>query len=61
MTYVKNLAKVVLHVDSRHTCDHHVDASIKTMKYLNDHDNGCIDISLNSFKKFKWLNLNLER
>jgi hypothetical protein len=29
----------VLIVDTR---DHHVDESIKTMKYLNDPDNGCI-------------------
>jgi hypothetical protein len=26
----------MIHVDNRHMCDHRVDASISTMKYLND-------------------------
>jgi hypothetical protein len=42
MTCVTNLAKAWLHVDNRHTCDHHVDASIRSMKYLNGPDNGFI-------------------
>jgi hypothetical protein len=42
MTHVITLAKTWLRVNSRHTCDHWVDASIKTMKYLNGPDNGYI-------------------
>jgi hypothetical protein len=42
MTCAINLAKAWLCVDSRHTCDHRIDASINTMKYLNDPHNGCI-------------------
>jgi hypothetical protein len=42
MTCVINLAKAWLRVDSRHTCDYRVDASIRIMKYLNGLDNSCI-------------------
>jgi hypothetical protein len=42
ITCVINLVKAWLCVNSRHTCDHRVNASIKIMKYLNSHDNGCI-------------------
>jgi hypothetical protein len=42
MTYVINLANAWFCVDKRHTFDHLVDASIKTIKYLNGHDNGFI-------------------
>jgi len=42
MTCVMILAKAWLRVDRRHTCDHRVDASINTMKYLNGPDNGCM-------------------
>jgi hypothetical protein len=42
MTCIINLAKAWLRFDSRHTCDHRMDASIKTMKYMNNPDNGCI-------------------
>jgi hypothetical protein len=37
MTYIINLGKAWFHVNNRHTCDHRVDASINTMKYLNSH------------------------
>jgi hypothetical protein len=36
------LAKPGLHAERRHMCDHHVDALINTMKYLNGPDNGCM-------------------
>jgi hypothetical protein len=39
MTCASILAKTLLRVDSRQTCDHRVDASINTIKYLNDLDN----------------------
>jgi hypothetical protein len=42
MTYAINLAKAWIHVDRKHKCDHLVDASIKTIKYLNGSDNGFI-------------------
>jgi hypothetical protein len=42
MTYIINLGKAWFHVNNRHTCDHRVDASINTMKYLNSPHNGCI-------------------
>jgi hypothetical protein len=42
MTCIINLAKAWMHVNIRHTCDHHLDASIRIMKYLNSPDNGCI-------------------
>jgi hypothetical protein len=42
MTCIINLAKVRLHVDSKHTWDHFVDASIRTMKYLKGPHNGCM-------------------
>jgi hypothetical protein len=35
MTCAINFAKAWFHVDKRHTWDHLVDASIRTMKYLN--------------------------
>jgi len=31
-----------LQIDNKQTCDYLVDASIKTMKYLNDPHDGCI-------------------
>jgi hypothetical protein len=42
MTCVIILAKAWFCVDKRHMCDHRVDASIKTMKYLNGPLIGCI-------------------
>jgi hypothetical protein len=42
MTCAINLTNARLHVDSKHTCDHQVDVSINTMKYLNGPPNGCI-------------------
>jgi hypothetical protein len=36
------LAKSWFHIYNRHTCDHLVDASINTMKYLNGPLIGCI-------------------
>jgi hypothetical protein len=42
MTCVINLAKIWLCDNKRHTCDHRVDASINTMKYMNGPHNGCI-------------------
>jgi hypothetical protein len=42
MTCVINLAKAWFRVNNKHTCDHRVDVSINTMKYLNDPHNGCI-------------------
>jgi hypothetical protein len=42
MTCAIILAKSWFHVDNRHTCDHLVDASINTMKYLNGPLIGCI-------------------
>jgi hypothetical protein len=36
------LAKTWFHVDNKHTCDHLIDASINTMKYLNSPLVGCI-------------------
>jgi hypothetical protein len=42
MTCVINLAKAWFRVDRRHTCDHLVDASMKTIKYMNGSDNGFI-------------------
>jgi hypothetical protein len=42
MTYIIKLAKAWFGVDNRHTCDHLVDESINTMKYLNDPHNDCI-------------------
>jgi hypothetical protein len=36
MTNAIILAKAWFHVNNRHMCDHRVDASINTMKYLND-------------------------
>ncbi|KAK9142005.1 hypothetical protein Syun_011405 [Stephania yunnanensis] len=35
MICAKSLANATLRVESKQTCDHLVDASIKTMKYLN--------------------------
>ncbi|KAK9163158.1 hypothetical protein Syun_004060 [Stephania yunnanensis] len=35
MISAKSLANATLRVESKRTCDHLVDASIKTMKYLN--------------------------
>jgi hypothetical protein len=35
MTCVIFLTKVWFRVDERHTCDHRIDASINTMKYMN--------------------------
>jgi hypothetical protein len=43
MTCVISLANAWFHVDKRHTCDHLVDASVKTIKYLNGPDNSFID------------------
>jgi hypothetical protein len=42
MTYVINLVKAWLQVDIKHTWDHLVDASIKTMNYLKGPHNGCM-------------------
>jgi hypothetical protein len=42
MTCAIILAKVWFRVDNKHTCDHHVDVSISTMKYLNGPLIGCI-------------------
>jgi hypothetical protein len=42
MTCTIILAKTWFRVDNRHTCDHLVDASINTMKYLNGPLIGCI-------------------
>jgi hypothetical protein len=42
MTCAIILAKAWFRVDNRHTCDHLVDASINTMKYLNGPLIGCI-------------------
>jgi hypothetical protein len=47
-----------------YTCDHRVDASIKTMEYLNGPDNGCMgpqNVTLNSFKELEWFSVNLKR
>jgi hypothetical protein len=35
MTYAIILANAWFRVDNRHTCDHRVDVSINTMKYMN--------------------------
>ena len=40
--YVSNLANAKLRVDNKHTCDNLVDASIKTIKYLNSLHDGCM-------------------
>jgi hypothetical protein len=42
MTCAIILAKAWFRVERRHTCDHLVDASISTMKYLNGPLIGCI-------------------
>jgi hypothetical protein len=42
MTCAISLAKAWFCVDNKHICDHLVDASISTMKYLNDPLIGCI-------------------
>jgi hypothetical protein len=42
MTYAIILANAWFRVNNRHTCDHRVDASINTMKYLNGPLIGCI-------------------
>jgi hypothetical protein len=42
MTCTIILAKAWFRVDNRHTCDNLVDASINTMKYLNDPLIDCI-------------------
>ena len=49
----RSLANATFLVENRHTCDHLVDASIKTIKYLNGPQCGridLIDITLNSFQ-----------
>jgi hypothetical protein len=48
MTCVINLANAWLCVDRRHTCDHRVDVSIHTIKYLNGPDSGCIGPQISS-------------
>jgi hypothetical protein len=40
------LTKAWFHVYNRHTCDHLVDVSINTMKYLNDPLIGCIGLHM---------------
>jgi hypothetical protein len=42
MTCAIILAKAWFHIDNRHMCDHQVDASINTMKYLNGQLISCI-------------------
>jgi hypothetical protein len=42
MTCAIILAKTLFCVVNKHTCDHLVDASINTMKYLNDPLTDCI-------------------
>jgi hypothetical protein len=42
MTYAIILANARFRVDNRHMCDHRVDASINTIKYMNDPLIGCI-------------------
>jgi hypothetical protein len=43
MTCAIILAKAWFCVDNRHTCDHLIDVSINTIKYLNDPLIGCIE------------------
>jgi hypothetical protein len=43
MTCAIILAKVWFLVDNRHACDHIIDASINTMKYMNGPLIGCIE------------------
>jgi hypothetical protein len=42
MTCAIILANAWFRVDNKHTCDHRVDASINTMKYVNGPLIGCI-------------------
>ena len=41
-----NIANAELQVDNKHTCDHLVDASIKTIKYLNGPHDGCMSLHI---------------
>jgi hypothetical protein len=56
MTCVINLAKVWLHVESKYTWAHLVDASIKTMKYLKGPHNGCIGPQISPWIRSRNLN-----
>jgi hypothetical protein len=49
MTCAIILAKAWFHVDNKHTCYHLVDASINTMKYLNDSLIGCIGPHMSTY------------
>jgi hypothetical protein len=49
MTYVIILAKSWFRVDKRQTCDHRLDASINTIKYLDDPHDGCIRPQMSPF------------
>jgi hypothetical protein len=42
MTYAIILANAWFRVDNRHACDHRVDVSINTMKYMNGPLIGCM-------------------
>jgi len=42
LNYTNNFANTWLQVDNKQICDHLVDVSIKTMKYINDPHGGCI-------------------
>ena len=42
INWASNLANARLRVDNKDTCDHLVDASIKTIKYLNGPHGGCM-------------------
>jgi hypothetical protein len=46
MTCVTNLAKTWFCVNNRQACDHLVNVSINTMKYLNGPHNGCIILQM---------------
>jgi hypothetical protein len=56
MTCVINLAKAWLRVDSKHTWDHLVDASIKTMKYLKRPHNGWMRSQISHWIRSRNLN-----
>ena len=62
MTWAINFANAWFRVDKRHTCDHLVDVSIRTMKDLNGpiKVNGSTYVFMNAFKELEWFSLYFE-
>jgi len=48
-----NFENTWLWVDNKQMCDHLVNASIKTMKYINDSHGKCIGPKISSFIRFE--------